>query len=71
MDASNGFWQIPVDKDSSKLLTFNSPFGRLPYGINSERYLLRNGISNMTHPMFSIHNQTGVIEYTECITAEG
>ena len=40
MDASNGFWQIPVDEESSRLLTFNTPFGRyrftrLPFGIHS------------------------------------
>ena len=51
LDASNGYWHIPVDEESSKLLTFNSPFGRfsftwLPYeqcvrsfpGSSSENY---------------------------------
>ena len=27
LDASCGYWQIPVDAESSKLLTFNTPFG--------------------------------------------
>ena len=40
LDASNAYWQIPVDESSSKLLTFNSPKGRyrflrIPYGIHS------------------------------------
>ena len=40
LDASSGYWQIKVDKESSKLLTFNTPFGRyrflrLPYGVHS------------------------------------
>ena len=40
LDASNAYWHIPVDKESSKMLIFNSPFGRysfcrLPYGIHS------------------------------------
>ena len=40
LDAGCGFWQIPVDGDSSKLLTFNTPFGqhrfkRMPYGLHS------------------------------------
>ena len=26
-DASNGYWQIKVDKESSRLLTFNTPYG--------------------------------------------
>ena len=40
LDASNAYWQIEVDDESSKLLTFNTPFGRfsfqrLPFGIHS------------------------------------
>ena len=39
LDASAGYWQIPVDNESSKLLTFNTPFGRykfnrLPFGVH-------------------------------------
>ena len=38
-DATHGFWHIQLDNDSSKLLTFNTPFGRfrycrLPFGIS-------------------------------------
>jgi hypothetical protein len=38
IDACSGFWQLPVDEESSKLLTFNTPWGRyrftrLPFGI--------------------------------------
>ena len=28
LDGSSGYWQIRVDQESSKLLTFNTPFGR-------------------------------------------
>lgn len=40
LDASNGFWQIKLDQESSKLCTFSTPFGRykfkrMPYGICS------------------------------------
>jgi len=40
LDASSGFWQIPLDEDSAKLCTFNTPYGRycflrLPFGISS------------------------------------
>ena len=40
LDASNTYWQIELDEESFKLLTFNSPFGRyqflrMPYGIHS------------------------------------
>ena len=39
-DASNGFWQVELDEESSVLTTFNTPFGRyrwkrMPFGINS------------------------------------
>ena len=38
LDACSGFWQLPMDENSSKLLTFNTPWGRyrftrLPFGI--------------------------------------
>jgi len=40
LDASQGFWQIRLDSESSKYCTFNTPFGRycflrLPFGIKS------------------------------------
>ena len=40
LDAKAGFWQIPLDEESMKYTTFNSPFGRfqfmrLPFGLNS------------------------------------
>jgi len=28
VDAKNGFWQIELDDESSRLTTFNTPFGR-------------------------------------------
>ena len=39
-DATNGFWQVELDDESSSLTTFNTPFGRyrwkrMPFGINS------------------------------------
>ena len=40
LDASSGFWQIPLTKECTRLTTFNTPFGRycfrrLPFGIAS------------------------------------
>jgi hypothetical protein len=40
LDATNGFHQIPLDEESSKLVCFLTPFGRfvykrLPFGLNS------------------------------------
>ncbi|XP_031359175.1 uncharacterized protein K02A2.6-like [Photinus pyralis] len=40
LDATSGFWNIPLDKESSKLCTFATPFGRykflrMPFGIKT------------------------------------
>lgn len=40
LDAASGFWNIPLDKNSSKLCTFGTPFGRyrflrMPFGIKT------------------------------------
>ena len=40
LDASNAYWQVLLDEESSHLLTFNTPFGRyhflrMPFGIHS------------------------------------
>lgn len=40
LDANRGFWMVPLGERSSKLCTFNTPFGRfrflrLPFGINA------------------------------------
>ena len=40
MDTRSGYWQIPIDEESSKLTTFNTLFGRfrftrMPFGIRS------------------------------------
>lgn len=40
VDASNGFWQVELDEESSLLTTFVTPYGRyrwrrLPFGISS------------------------------------
>ncbi|KAL5467268.1 hypothetical protein EMCRGX_G031471 [Ephydatia muelleri] len=40
LDASHGYWQVPLDEESQLLITFNSLFGRycytrMPFGIKS------------------------------------
>ena len=40
LDATSGFWQLPLDEDTAKLTSFITPFGRyfykrLPFGISS------------------------------------
>lgn len=64
LDCSNGFWQIKLDEYSSKLCTFNTPFGRykflrLPYGITSASEIFQRIISQI------YDNTKGVITYID------
>ena len=52
LGASCAYWQIPIDYQSSKLLTFSTPFGRyrflcMPYGISSASDVCQMYISQM------------------------
>ena len=52
LDASSGYWQIKVDDESSKVLAFNTPFGRykfkrLPFGILSASEVFQKKISQI------------------------
>lgn len=52
LDASNAYWQIPIDEESSHLLTFNTPFGRyrflrMPYGIHSASEICQAHIASI------------------------
>ena len=52
LDASSGYWQIKGDDESSKLLAFNTPFGRykfkrLPFGIFSASEVFQKKISQI------------------------
>ena len=49
LDAASGYWQIKVDKETSKLLCFNTPFGRyafkrLPFGIHAASEIFQQKI---------------------------
>ena len=59
LDANKGYWQIPLDEDSMKLTTFNTPFGRyqftrLPYGIHSAQEVFHKRISQTFEDMGQI-----------------
>ena len=52
LDANHGFWHVKLDKESSKLATFNTPFGRysytrLPFGINTAPEVSQNIMSHL------------------------
>lgn len=47
LDATNSFWQIKLDDESSNLCAFNTPFGRykykrMPFGIKSASEVFRS-----------------------------
>ena len=52
LDASAGYWQMKVDKPSSDLLAFNTPFGRykfkrLPFGVHCASEVFSKRISEV------------------------
>lgn len=52
LDASKGFWQIPLSEESSKFTTFVTPFGRyrflrLPYGLSNSPEIFHRIFSNI------------------------
>ena len=71
LDASNAYWQIPLDEESSKLVTFNTPFGRyrflrMPYGIHSASDVCQSRISQMIDNIECVVNsQDDIIIWAE------
>ncbi len=73
LDASSGFWQIPLDEESSKLCTFNTPYGRycflrMPFGISSAPEVFHRTIEQLFEGMDgvkSIHDDIIVWGTTE------
>ena len=52
LDASSGYWQIKVDRESSNLLTFGTSIGifrfkRLPYSIHSASEVFQKTVSSI------------------------
>ena len=61
LDASSGYWQIPVDEESSNLLTFSSPFGRykfkrMPYGIHSASEIFQKAVADIIDGIDNVTN---------------
>lgn len=70
LDASSGFWQIPLDESSSNLTTFITPFGRyrfrrLPFGITSAPELFQVEMEKL------LANQPGTIVIMDDILVFG
>lgn len=56
LNASNAFWLIKVDEESSTPLTFNTPCGRfkylrIPYGIHSASKVCQAPIATIIEPI--------------------
>ena len=52
LDASSGYWQIKVDEETSKYLTFMTPWGRyrflrLPFGVHSASEIFQSEIAQI------------------------
>ena len=52
LDASNGYWQIPIEEKSTDLLTFGTHFGRykfmrMPFGIHSASEIFQREIGKI------------------------
>lgn len=60
LDANHGFWQVQLDEDSSKLCTFNTPFGRywlrLPFGIVSAPEVFQKCIAQRLEDLDGVVN---------------
>ena len=70
LDANSGFWQIPLDKESSDLCCFNSVFGRykflrLPYGVHSASEVFQKRMTEM------FENVEGVVCYIDDVLVWG
>lgn len=70
LDATSGFWQIPLTKESSLLTTFIRPFGRyafnrLPFGISSAPEHFQRHMTQMQE------GYTGVICHADDIVVYG
>ena len=52
LDVGCGYWQVQLDKPSSRLCAFTSPFGRyrlkqMPFGVKSDSQVLQKIMSHM------------------------
>lgn len=61
LDANQGFYQIKLDEESSKLCTFNTPIGRyrfkrLPFGLSSASEVFQRAVAQMIEGMDGVVN---------------
>ncbi|KAK7878469.1 hypothetical protein WMY93_034308 [Mugilogobius chulae] len=61
LDANHGFWQIQLDEESSRLCTFNTPYGRyrfkrLPFGVSSAPEVFQKCIAQRLEDLEGVVN---------------
>ena len=66
LDANSGYWMVPLNTESSKVCTFQTPFGRyrflrLPFGLNCSGEIFHRIISQ------SFENIDGVVTFQDDI----
>ena len=59
-DVQNGFWHLQLDEDSSRLTTFNTPFGRyrwtrLPFGVAPAPELFQRHLDQALEGLGGVH----------------
>ena len=82
LDATSGFWQIPLDENSQLMTTFITPFGRyafrrLPFGISSAPEIFQRKMSPLPEGLSGVEVITDDIlvhgrdleEHDACLTA--
>jgi hypothetical protein len=70
LDATSGFWQIPLDPETAKLTTFMTPFGRyyfkrLPFGISSAPEVFQRTMESI------LQGIEGVVCYMDDVVVSG
>jgi hypothetical protein len=70
LDLEAGFWQVGVDEETAKLLTFSTPWGhfqynRLPYGISTAAEIFHKAVAD------ALQDIPGVIVYVDDVLTYG
>ena len=68
LDAKSGYWHVPLDRDSSLLTTFNTPWGkyrclRLPFGLRVAGDVFQERIDRVLR---SVPNSVGIADDILC-----
>ena len=73
IDASAAFWHLKLDKESSDLCTFNTPYGRykylvMPYGIKSASEIFHRELRNLFEGVEGVENiHDDIVIYTKTV----